>query len=554
MIIESQDIKENTCYEADICIIGAGPAGISIAIEMQTSNKKIIILSGGAQHETASNQDLHKGFVDPKNSHEPLEENRRRAFGGGTVVWGGRCIPLDPIDFKVRDWIPYSGWPLNYDELEPYYHQASILCKTGPFEYDVPPYFKQANGAEIIVGLDNEDIISSKLERWSTPVNFAKDYYNILNESNNISVFLDTHLVSIVTESNGDTVSSIIAKADYKSITIRATTYILACGGIENPRLLLASKNNFHPHGIGNNNDVVGRYYMSHILGIYAELSPNNRKKIVYNFERDKEDVYCRRRWWITEKAQSENKIGNGIFFLHQATNQEGHRDALFSIVFVAKFILSVISEKSITKAKQKWGKSKPDFISHLNVITKEGWKQFPSVISIAFKRFSRRRLPFVLPSINSKSLGLYFQTEHMPNPKSRITIVENEVDALGIPRALVSVNFTEMDKKTIIEAHRIFVNRYKIQNLGFINYSDEGLISFIENRIRSFNSAAHHLGTTRMSNNPKLGVVDSNCKVHGMNNLYITGSSVFPTGGHVNPTLTIIALAIRLGNYLKNH
>ena len=95
--------------------------------------------------------------------------------------------------------------------------------------------------------------------------------------------------------------------------------------------------------------------------------------------------------------------------------------------------------------------------------------------------------------------------------------------------------------------------NRYKIQNLGFINYSDEGLISFIENRIRSFNSAAHHLGTTRMSNNPKLGVVDSNCKVHGMNNLYITGSSVFPTGGHVNPTLTIIALAIRLGNYLKN-
>ena len=553
MIIEAKQIIENTCFEADICIIGSGPAGISLALEMQKSNKKIIILTGGVAHETAANQDFNKGFAFPKGSHEPLEENRRRAFGGTSLVWGGRCIPFDPIDFEERSWIPYSGWPINYDELVPYYKKASLLCKSGTFEYDVSNSFKHLKGNEIIEGIDNEDIVSSKLERWSTPVNFAKDYFEILKESTNIEVLLDTHLISIATENGGDAVTSIIAKAEKKIITIKATTYVLACGGIENPRLLLASKSEFHPNGIGNNNDVVGRYYMSHFFGIYAGLAPINRINIVYDFERDQEGVYCRRRWAITKKAQNERKMGNGIFFLHQANNQDGHRNPLFSIVFVTKFILSLFAEKSITKAKQKWLKSKSDISSHLSVIVKDGWKQLPAIIKIASKRFQKRRLPFVLPSVKSNKLGLYFQTEHFPNPKSRISIVENELDLVGIPRVSVNINFTDIDKKTIVEAHRIFVNRYLKAGIGAIYFNEKGLINFIEEKINTFNSSAHHLGTTRMSESPRLGVVDKNCKVHGINNLYIAGSSVFPTGSHVNPTLTIVALAVRLGDYLNN-
>jgi choline dehydrogenase-like flavoprotein len=291
---------------------------------------------------------------------------------------------------------------------------------------------------------------------------------------------------------------------------------------------------------------------MAHFFGIFASIAPDNSKDIVYNFERDQEKVYCRRRWWITEKIQTEKKIGNAIFFLHKANDQEGHRDALFSAVFVTKFILSLISDKSISKAKFKWTKNKTEVSAHFGVIFKEGWKQLPTMIGVASKRFQKRRLPFVLPPVNSKTLGLYFQTEQIPNPESRITISENEFDNLGIPRAIVNIEFTEMDKKTIIESHRIFIERYIKAGIGSIIFTEEKLIQFIEKKILNFNSSAHHLGTTRMSNDPLIGVVDENCKVHGVNNLFIAGSSVFTTGSHVNPTLTLVALAVRLGKFLK--
>lgn len=552
MIIHPDQLEENTLIEADICIIGGGPAGISIALELQSANKKIVLLAGGIERETVANQDLNKGYIIPKGSHEPLEENRRRAFGGASIVWGGRCIPFDPIDFTERSWIPYSGWPFSYNELEPFYVRAMELCKAGYFNFNALDVFP-THQKEIIEGIDNEDIVSHKLERWSPPVNFAKDYYEILSNSENISVFLDTHLTKINTEVEKESVSSIDGIARNKKLTVKAKRYVLACGGIENPRLLLASRNKFHPNGIGNDYDVVGRYYMAHLNGTFAEVAPSNRKSILFDFEKDNEGVYCRRRWWITGKAQEEKKIGNGIFFLQQAKNQEGHRDALFSAVFIAKFLLSTIKERSLKKAKFKWAREKEEVFSHSRIILKHGWKQIPTLFKLARKRFNKRRLPFVLPSVNSDSLGLYFQTEQVPNPESRVTISENETDGLGVPRAIVKIAFTEIDKKTVIEAHKIFVQRYLQPKIGSIKYNEGELLKFIEKGIANFNSAAHHLGTTRISQDPKLGVVDSNCKVHGISNLFIAGSSVFPTGGHANPTLTIIALSVKLAEFLKN-
>ena len=328
--------------------------------------------------------------------------------------------------------------------------------------------------------------------------------------------------------------------------------YVLAAGGIENPRLLLASKNTFHPHGIGNDYDIVGRYYQAHFMGVFAEVSPKNRKNIIFDFEADNEKVLCRRRWWVNEKAQEEHKIGNAIFFLHEAKNQDGHRDSFFSIVFVAKFLVSVIKDKSFTKSKAKWKREKEAILAHGKIILKEGWTQIPKIIKVARKRFRKRRLPFVLPPINSESLGLYFQTEQVPNPHSRITVSKEEFDSTGVPRAVVKIAFTEIDRKTILKAHAIIMERYKNTNIGDYKFNLQDLSSFIDQRMIAFNSGAHHIGATRIHKDPKFGVVDANCKVHGIENLFIAGSSVFPTGGHVNPTLTLVALAVRLAEFIK--
>jgi choline dehydrogenase-like flavoprotein len=549
MIISSKDIKNNTVYEADICIIGSGPAGISIALEFLDTNHSVIIITGGVERETAANQDLNKGFSNPSNSHEPLEENRRRAFGGSSIAWGGRCIPFDEIDFEKRDWIPDSGWPFGYAEIEPYYKTASKLCDIGKFDFDAKTSFPYNPQKEILVGIDNENIISTKLERWSTPVNFAKRYHSDLSNASNIRVLLNTHLTQISTAGqNGEYVSYIMVRSSKKTITVKAVNYIMACGGIETPRLLLASKNKHHPDGIGNNNDIVGRYYMSHFSGVHLKLAPKNRKNIILDFERDSEKVYCRRRWSITEQFQSEKKIGNIIFFLLNVNDPEGHRDVLFSITYVIKFLLTIMKERELKKIIL----NKSVLLEHSKIIACEGWKKIPEILIIAIKRFQKRRLPFVLPNRNIPYYGLYYQAEQVPCRESRIRLATDDTDAFGTPRAIAEYKADKLDTKTILDAHRLFFKQYQKAGLGEIYFDEKKLVQQIEQKTEKFNSAAHYIGTTRMNLNPKKGVVDENCKVHGINNLFIAGSSVFPTGSHVNPTLTLVALAVRLGKHLK--
>ncbi|HPZ87729.1 MAG TPA: GMC family oxidoreductase, partial [Flavihumibacter sp.] len=160
-------------------------------------------------------------------------------------------------------------------------------------------------------------------------------------------------------------------------------------------------------------------------------------------------------------------------------------------------------------------------------------------------------RLPTILPSVENQYLGLYFQSEHLPNYNSTVSLSETEKDALGLPLPIVKVAFCDADYRTILEAHRMFMQRYRDSQAGGMLYDESVLMDYIKKRTTKFNSAAHHLGTTRMATSPDKGVVDGNCKVFGMDNLYVAGSSVFTTGSHVNPTLTLVALAIRLGDHL---
>jgi choline dehydrogenase-like flavoprotein len=548
MILFPKSIAEGTVFEADLCIIGAGPAGISVALELLPTQKKIVVLAGGNYKETREYRELNKGLVFPKGSHEPLEERRRRAFGGTSLAWGGRCIPFDSIDFEKRDWIPYSGWPFSYDSMKPFYEKAMKLCKAGSFTFDTDEVFPGDNG-EIIQGIDNDEVTSKKIERWSPSVNFGKEYRNVLDSADHVKVLMETNLIQICTESEKENVSSIIASAKDKKITVRAKNYVLACGGIESPRLLLSSSNKFHPNGIGNDHDAVGRYYMSHLTGIHAEIAPSSRNKMRFHFEKDADGVPCRRRWWVTESAQKTKKIGNVIFYLFR--NSE--REPLFSAVYLTKFALSITSFRSFKKIRNKWSMDKKKVVSNGTTVLTDGWRLIPIISRFAIQRFSKRKLPFLLPSVHSRSFGLFFQTEQMPNPDSRITISKTDFDYLGVPRAVAQIAFTDLDKKTIIEAHKIFIERYMKADAGNYELDFEKLSKFVNNRLQVFNSSSHHIGTTRISEDSSLGVVDANCKVHGMNNLFIAGSSVFPTGGHANPTLTIVALAIKLAIFLKD-
>ncbi|MGI8584565.1 MAG: GMC oxidoreductase [Chitinophagaceae bacterium] len=549
MIISPRNLINDQIVEADFCIAGGGPAAISLALNLPKTSK-IVLIAGGGWSETSANQDLNRGIIVPPGSHEPLEENRRRQFGGASAVWGGRCVPLDSMDFKKRFWIDDSGWPITYEDMFPYYEQAAMLCQIGSFEFCANRVFPNKQ-KEIIEGFDSDEFVSNCLERWSPPIHFAKTYRNELENSTNIHILLDAQVLAWEMLADCDKITNAKVAVGKFTINIQAKHFLLATGAIENSRLLLTSANNYCTKGIGNEYDNVGRYYMAHLSGTYAELNLLDRKNVVFDFERDKQNVFCRRRWWIPEKIQESAKLLNTIFFLHHPNSLNGHRDALFSSVYVAKALLLLAKQRSksalISEAKRL-----PDIKEHLINIAKNGLPQTPRLIQLGIQRLAKRRLPYILPSKSNKYWGLYFQTEQVPNRESRICLSKFHKDDLGIPRVEMKLAFKDIDTESVVHAHNLFVKNFLQKKFGEIVYSEDGLRQYLKNKINTFNSGAHHIGGTRMSDDPKKGVVDKNSKVYGVSNLFIAGSSVFPTGGHANPTLTIVAQALRLANHLK--
>ncbi len=551
MIVTKNTFQPGHKLDADLCIIGSGPAAISMALSLNSLPLKVIMLTGGSWTETIANQDLYRGSVSSAGSHESLEENRRRQFGGTSSAWGGRCMPFEPIDFKTRSWVPDSGWPITYEELLPYYHKAADLCQIGRYEFDAQKAFPNSK-REIIDGLDSDELISYPLERWSPPVHFGKEYQAVLANSTNITVLMDAHVLSLKTQEKTEKISHVDVSMGGVSIVVQANEFVLAAGGIENARLLLVSTNERFPTGIGNQHDNVGRYYMVHLSGVYAEVNVQDKTKLMADFERDTGGVYCRRRWWFPEPVQEAHKLLNNIFFLYHANTTNGHRDVLFSSRFVAKSVLSILGQKSLNRVVSQAKKLMPSLKEHAVNIAKNGFFEIPDLIRLSLKRMAKRRLPYLLPSKRNDYWGLYFQAEQAPNRESRIYLSDSQKDAFGMPRAEVKLVFLDADIESIVETHTLFVEKFISKNVGEIRYDEEGLRQYLRERIGNYNSASHHIGTTRMSDDPYTGVVDKRSKVYGVDNLYVAGSSIFPTGGHANPTLTIVAHALLLADYLK--
>lgn len=554
MIENAKNIPTGSVIKVDLCIAGGGSAAISVALEYLKSGKTVAMLPGGGKRQTPGAIDLYRGKVSPSNSHEPLEENRLRMWGGTTTVWGGRCVPFDKIDFQERDWIPESGWPVTHEELLPYIAKANELSEAGQADFDARSVFPETP-SEMLPGFDNEDLVTWPLERWSIPTDYAKRYASEMESAKNLRVLMNAHLIHIQMDQSGEQVESITAACSPENtFTVIAENYVLACGALETARLLLASRD-VVPEGIGNRNDLVGRYYQSHRFGACGSVVINDLgDSFIYDFERDHEGVYCRRRFWLTEKAQAKFKTCNVIGFLARPVQGAGHsehRNALVSLVLLIKIFIGGAKKGpkrlvGIVKSQRK------DIINHLEIILRD----FPSLIrqagAIAYTRFfQKRRLPMVLPPKKTNRFSLFFQTEHAPRYESRVVLDLDSKDEFGMPRLDAQIRFSDVDYHSVRTFVKSVQDRLKEQNIGTLYLSKEEEDYLKDQEIKPFNSNSHNIGTTRMAQTPDKGVVDTDCKVFGVENLYIASSSIFPTSSHANPTLMIVAFALRLGEHL---
>jgi choline dehydrogenase-like flavoprotein len=237
VFLDFRTVDDNALFEADLCIIGAGAAGITIARELAGSHIQVCLVEAGGLEFEPDVQDVYAG-ANIGHPYFDLDVARLRFFGGTTNHWTGQCAPLQPIDFRSRSWVAHSGWPITRQDLDPFYRRAQSICQLGPFAY----------GAEVWsqIGVEPHAFDPDEVELcfWqrSPPTNFGEAYRTDLERAANVRVLLHGNVTNIATDSSAAVVQHLdVRTLDGKNGRIRAKIYVLACGGIENARLLLLS-------------------------------------------------------------------------------------------------------------------------------------------------------------------------------------------------------------------------------------------------------------------------------------------------------------------------
>lgn len=548
MIQDADDFVRGAVVRGDICIVGGGPAGITLALQLAGTGKSILLLESGGLAAADATQALNEGEVADAALHSPPDRYRQRCLGGGTSIWGGRCAPFDPVDFEARPWIAYSGWPISYADVERFYPAANALVEAGAFEYDarlaVPGGMRP-----VIEGFVPQHFDLNGIERFSCPTNFGDRYRRRLEQAANVRILLHATVTRLLSSNDGSRIEALsVSNSRDIGFRIEAELVVLAAGGMEVPRLLLNS-DDVHVNGIGNTNDMVGRFYMSHVAGTVGSLRIDRPGGSVWHgYDVAADGTYCRRRLTLRPDVQRQRGLGNLIFRLHhpRITDPE-HRTGPLSAIYLAQRFISY------EYAKRLVSDTPPTFGTWLRHGVNAALDSPSTVRFLAHflrhRTLAARKFPSIIIRPRTNLFSLDFHAEQEPNPDSRITLAEAR-DRFGNRQLRVDWRYSAKDVETVARGFDLLAGDLADQRIGTLTLAQND--RDFETVIRRDGAyGGHHIGTARMGASAAGGVVDSNGKVFGVNNLYIAGSAVFPTSSQANPTLTIVATALRLANHL---
>ena len=547
MIDEASSVEEGARLECDLCIVGAGAAGITLALQFARSGLRVLLLEGGGMAAHADTQALYAGEVADAALHSPTDTYRQRRFGGTTTQWSGRCVPFDPIDFVARSWIPESGWPISYEDVAVHYPAANALCEAGTFSYGAGDALPGAM-RPMIRGFQPVSFHDDRIERFSCPTDFGARYGRRLATSTAIRVLLNANVIRVATRPDGAAVDHLdIRSLAGRSFTVAAQHFVLANGGLEVPRLLLASRDT-HADGIGNANGLVGRFYMTHIAGTIGTVTLDVPQADVFNgYEIADDGTYCRRRLALTDAAQEEHRIANAVLRLHMPSIPDpSHGSGPLSALFLARPLLR---HEQSRRLHSRADEGVVLWLRHLSNVMREPFATTAFMLNWFRRRtLSARKFPSVIVPSRHNVFSLDYHAEQLPNPDSRVSLGPG-TDALGLPRLFVDWRHTAEDIRTASTTLDLLSQDLRRWGHGRLDYEPG---SVAHHMLRDGAYGGHHIGTARMGATPASGVVDPECRVHGMANLFIAGPAVFPTSGQANPTLTIVAMALRLAATLK--
>lgn len=530
------------------------------ALELARAGLEVVIIESGETRFNPSAQQLaDAASLDPQR-HAPMSMATRRQVGGASVIWGGRCVPYDPIDFERRDLVRGSEWPIGYEDLTPYFQRACDWLCCGRAAFDGRELVHLP--ASIVPGLPNGDVRTSTFERWSLPTNFGSAYRAPLRRSRRVRLIAGLTCTRVVCEREARRVDHLEARAlDDRPIQVRARRYVLACGGLETTRLLLCSRD---PSGdaVGDHSGHLGRWYMGHNEGIVARVHfTTPPRSTVFDYERDVDKVYVRRRLSFAAAAQKRLGLPNIVAWLANPLLPDPvHRSGPLSFMYLA--LASPLGALFAPDAQRisltghsvpgaPYGPVEPGPVrEHLKNVIRQAGSTARVIGDFGARRFfaGPRRAPGFFVYNPSNTYPLQYHGEQLPNRESRVTLGELR-DALGMPRLKIEIRFSEEDVKGVVRAHRHWDEYLRRHGCGRIEYLYEDIEGAVEERL---GAGFHQVGTTRMSASPQDGVLTPDLAVHGFDDLFVVSSSALVTSGQANSTFMIIVLALRLADRLR--
>jgi len=524
-ILDARTLDRETTVTTDVCVAGAGAAGITLALQVARSGRKVCLVEGGAFEVEEETQSLH----DLDCIGYPIRENfmsRARYYGGTCNTWAGRSMRLSEADFGARPWVPHSGWPIGENELAADYRNAARLL-------GLPDPEALGPMSEAETALFGDGPLAPTLSLWGKrPMKFGPVHRSLIRRSDDVQLILNANVTGLELSATGRTVDSLGAKTlEGQTLTLKARDFVLACGGLENARLLLVSRD-LHSRGVGNQHDMVGRTFMDHPRAVYGRVRlekprdlpglsglPIRNGKVQYGIGID------------AEVQEREELLNHYVTF--EKSFSEYAEAGYQSFVRLMKILLRRGYAGKRTAVRRSGLARVPELIYLLTP------KELMPHSLYRMHHALRRRLP---PRANERERVVVYFCEQPPILDSRVVLAE-ERDRLGVNRLKLDWRPGGEVTRSVLRLQEML--RVELESRGI------GTLEPGEGEPR-YSDASHHMGTTRMSPDERLGVVDPNCRVHGVENLYMAGSSVFPSAGHCNPTWTIVALAVRLARHLS--
>jgi choline dehydrogenase-like flavoprotein len=533
MFIDARGIAPGAMVEADLCIVGAGAAGITLAQALAGSRIEVCVLESGDLDFSWPTQSLCKG-TNVGLPYFDLDVCQIRYFGGNTNGWGGWCRPLDAIDFRNRPWVEKSGWPFPVEALSAYYRRAHALCEVGSDDYEPARVAAELGHARARLLPFDPERLETDIYRFSAPTRFGQVYRNALRQAANIRCLLNTNVLAIKTTGDAREVTHLaVGCLSGSRFSVKARHYVLAAGGIENARLLLLS-NDVAANGLGNQHDLVGRHFMEHPHTKRALLAPRRDVPSALYGLGFRDSAISARLALPAALQEREELLGysGNIHPVYVCQDSAGW-------LAFRKLVLSL----SRSRRTDPFIRFPP--YGHKGLSPRQMFDIIRQLEKVTIAAF----LQLFEPAALIAGFVLESKPEQAPNPASRVTL-DHARDAFGLNRVKLDWRMLAIDRRTAVRGEEIVDAELKRLGIGSLAPLDP---AHVEAWPGTLEGGWHQIGTTRMHDDPRDGVVDADGRVHGMANLFIAGSSVFPTGGVAPPTLTIVALALRLAEHLHH-